>query len=734
MEADQQTSVVTSDLLPSTPAEAEGTESPTEDRPEFDPQVLEDLPPSLDEPEEEPVPIMPSEAFALHPDSVPPPTAPSVPTEVPLKRPKKSKTKSTVPGVSAGRPLSATNNAGSKPGSTVGKPPAGKPGHVPAKTGHMTAPYLGKSTPPARLVPKAGSARASSRASSEDTELICNTCYLQGNRNDAEGFCQDCSEFLCGNCLRTHRKSPTTQKHVLIDKASMMKVRLPQSNKPGCTEVCRKHKSETVNFFCKEHDKVGCGKCMLIGHKTCSVEYVPDIAENFTSGAESHAVEKRINVLDTKISSVKQIMDKNNKEADLVHTTAVNEIKAFRKEVDAKLDKMEKLVLDECEKRKQKSVEVMKRLEDEFKTMKQRLEEARTKLHQPTKQAGDLFVQTKLVGSRLKQLELDVDNAEARSRPKLYKFKPSQNINNSVIPQRPLGTLVEKNQKIEKINQIMDKSKPTPTQKTMTSSKPKRVGKINIKSASDNKSSWVSGLAEVGTEMLALSGFNSKSVKLVDIKTGKKSWEVIMNHGPWDITTVAKDRLAVTVPEDQSVQFLSITKSGITLGGKLEVDGKCFGIAYSKERFIVSFTDVPKVEILNMDGAVLQLILTDKAGGNLFAFPLHVAADNQGDFFCVSDRDGNSVTKLTFDGTVLHQYKDPKMSWPEDLVVCNDGSVLVCSKDSVFLLTSECKRVLGKKDGCDMPRTLGYIEDTRTLYLCNTSPGKREEIEIYKFS
>ncbi|XP_060589368.1 transcription intermediary factor 1-alpha-like [Ruditapes philippinarum] len=142
----------------------------------------------------------------------------------------------------------------------------------------------------------------SSSGSSQSCK-VCQPCKADGESLEADGFCQNCQEYLCKTCIKYHRKVTVSKHHTILDKATMPKNVEPQIVKRLCTETCEKHKLKIIKYFCSDHDTVGCGNCMVIDHKACHVEFIPDIADEFINGEAYKAILDRLEKLQTKVDS-----------------------------------------------------------------------------------------------------------------------------------------------------------------------------------------------------------------------------------------------------------------------------------------------------------------------------------------------------------------------------------------------------------------------------------------------
>ena len=51
------------------------------------------------------------------------------------------------------------------------------------------------------------------KSSDEYFEYCCDPCKGVGDNDEAEGFCMDCSEYLCSTCFRSHSRNKINKHH-----------------------------------------------------------------------------------------------------------------------------------------------------------------------------------------------------------------------------------------------------------------------------------------------------------------------------------------------------------------------------------------------------------------------------------------------------------------------------------------------------------------------------------------
>ncbi|XP_053402777.1 uncharacterized protein LOC128558034 [Mercenaria mercenaria] len=564
-----------------------------------------------------------------------------------------------------------------------------------------------------------------SRGSADDFEFSCQPCAGEGHHVEAAGFCQNCEEYLCITCYKYHCKPTPTRHHVLLDKYNMPKDKTPSSAKYGCTLTCTKHASEIVKFFCKQHDAVGCGDCMILDHKSCKIDFIADISKDFIDGEEYEQLVTRAKQLENYAKSLKNEVKEDGKEVYRLYAKAVGDIRAFRKQLNKYLEDMEQKLLDQCETLKMKTDTMLKAVENELEPMKLELENIHSQLASQAKQSGDLFMQAKQIICRLKKIEEELKFLNDKNESSMYTFEK----NNKILEyfQMKQGSLGDLRPKQIRNRQIMSAMR-------LQDLTPALAGEVSVKSSSDYSGCWITGILAIAPDTLVCTDHNNNTVKQIDTKSDTITSELKLTAGPWDITYVSYDQLAVTVTDEKKICFLSF-RSGLSKTCGIAVNGKCYGIAYSNDRLVVSYFAPPKVEILSLDGKVIQRIDTDSSGKALFQYPRYVAVDRDGNCIYVSDYSAPSVTKVTTSGKILDTYKDTKLLHPDGIAVYSDGSVLVCNpvNDNLHLLSSENKKIKTVLNKTERPQALCFNRESDSLFL-SFYGSKCDTIQKYKFT
>lgn len=434
---------------------------------------------------------------------------------------------------------------------------------------------------------------------------------------------------------------------------------------------------------------------------------------------------KKIEQLLQLVKTTKQEIDSNGKEVITAYTETVKCIKRYREDIDTYLNKMEHDLLERCYEINQENEKVIMKLEGEFRSMKYELDNIYSRLKSNEKQSGDMVLLANTTNSRLKQIVHELNSESSGTKLQVCTFKRSKVINDMILTQRAIGKL-----DVSLTNQPYHLDR-----KSMYDMESNNKGELKVKSLTNKKECYITSILVLSSNTVACTDWANNSVKIVDTRDDRITSECILTSQPWDVTSISNEQMAVTVTSEHKIQFLY--KSRLAKCHSIEVTGRCRGIAYSKDKLIVSYDDPSKVEVLNMCGRVLQCLKNDRNGSALFERPYYVTVSEDGDSIYVSDNEKHSVTRFTFDGQLLSTYKDSELRCPRGLVVCRDGSLLVCSSHghSVHLISSECCRlkiILRRKQGGEFCQALCYSDTTDTLYLSSFTLS--DQIRIYKFT
>ena len=115
--------------------------------------------------------------------------------------------------------------------------------------------------------------RDSFHKAAESTQLQCGNC----EDKKATGYCRDCKQFICDDCLTAHRTLKITKKHkiVTVDKVHAQATNLIPRKKTASN--CLKHSNKKLKIYCETCQELICTDCTLHVHNGHKYDLVADV-------------------------------------------------------------------------------------------------------------------------------------------------------------------------------------------------------------------------------------------------------------------------------------------------------------------------------------------------------------------------------------------------------------------------------------------------------------------------
>ena len=181
--------------------------------------------------------------------------------------------------------------------------------------------------------------RSLQAASDELFDHKCGPCGNKGNVIEAKQYCEVCAEFLCDHCVKYHRKLqiPTNHKTVPAHTVSA-------SYRRQIFLYCGCKNNREPEYHCENHDDVICSPCKDIKHHQCKTIPIQQKCSGYKS-SQIDAILVKSKSLKDKYDQLKQKCSANKNELGRSKDICQNEMKAFRKELNGFLDRLEQKML-----------------------------------------------------------------------------------------------------------------------------------------------------------------------------------------------------------------------------------------------------------------------------------------------------------------------------------------------------------------------------------------------------
>lgn len=133
----------------------------------------------------------------------------------------------------------------------------------------------------------------------------CDNC----NGGQAIGYCRDCAQFLCQECIDIHRRWARFSSHAVSgmrDVASIASRMVPL--KEASVMDCLVHNKKPLEIFCEKCEVLLCHNCTVKTHRDHEYDLVMDVFAKYKQRVEDHLqpVKEKLVVLDNALAKLKK--------------------------------------------------------------------------------------------------------------------------------------------------------------------------------------------------------------------------------------------------------------------------------------------------------------------------------------------------------------------------------------------------------------------------------------------
>ena len=263
------------------------------------------------------------------------------------------------------------------------------------------------------------------RSLTDTCNVFCKHCGDENKRVPADGLCQECEEHMCRTCFGNHKTYKVCKDHIMLDIDTAIEA---ESHKEEDIFVpCPKHIKEQVKFYCTRHNDVGCGDCMILYHKTCKLDYIAEICNEFRERKDFKDNIQHVNACQTEVNECCELIKNNSIQVDDIHQRVISEINSFRDELMSKLDKLESIVLEEANCIHKREKLRITSLGTECKQIKDELTNIHGKISSNCSPIN-LFINTVQSKSAINEIQLKLCKLRSRGTISKYHFKKNDKV------------------------------------------------------------------------------------------------------------------------------------------------------------------------------------------------------------------------------------------------------------------------------------------------------------------
>ncbi|XP_053399355.1 uncharacterized protein LOC128557006 [Mercenaria mercenaria] len=497
----------------------------------------------------------------------------------------------------------------------------------------------------------------------------------------------------------------------------------PSSTPDNISQHCMKHSKELIKLYCHYHKAPICNVCLRSEHTntSCKFNNISDISDQVIDSKEFQDILKAMDSITDKCRKSEEDMKEMTAESDSSLADVIKDVKNFRQELNQRLEKLERQLEDTAKVIKQKNNknlntvaaicgEVNKSLKTSSDTLKHL---------NASKQADRLFMEVNFAEQMIKNFENKIQQLKEYD-VKVYIFKPNEEISEFLNAENLLGTLRHK---------TLRHFTPPQTYE-LKSRKASYQGEISVKTSKDKLRCGITGMCLLAPDRLIITDFDNKAIKMIGICSHSVIDHLQLFTNPHDITSVTSSILAATLPNKNTIQFISASSNKLTMKHSLKVDRHCFGISCCHEKLVVSYFSPGKLQILDINGTILTTVREEYVFGSL----QYVAASQTGIFVC--DNIMKRVASLNWQGDVTGVYQSEGK--PQGIALSDDGTVYVCDKEQGVIeeISSDCCVGKAVLNALKNPRAVCWCSEQSLLYFSCSSEKKKYDnyLQIYKLS
>ena len=182
-------------------------------------------------------------------------------------------------------------------------------------------------------------------------EAMCEVC----SGAKVEAFCRQCAEFICSDCVRSHRKMKMFATHKVVTLQELKEggaKAIPLKEAPP--PMCKDH-DEQLKIYCFDCNHLICRDCIISDHAGHKFEFVKKSAPQYKKTLKESLVP--LAKIQTNISAATREVEKVEREVSEQHKAVAATIEQSFKQLHEILHKREKQLLDRASELKQQKLD-----------------------------------------------------------------------------------------------------------------------------------------------------------------------------------------------------------------------------------------------------------------------------------------------------------------------------------------------------------------------------------------
>ncbi|XP_045194841.2 uncharacterized protein LOC123550478 [Mercenaria mercenaria] len=423
------------------------------------------------------------------------------------------------------------------------------------------------------------------------------------------------------------------------------------------------------------------------------MENTEDVEKLSENTDELKKLSKKLKLMLHDVKVNKEIAEQNRNIVQNARTKAREKIRKMRYEITDFFNKLESAVDKKIENMRSDDFHTLSVVTSECEDLSKKLVIISNYVDKHVKEETQIN-DIDRVKQEIQHLETSIRKLSIDNDVHEYTFEPTAELNDMMKNVKRLGDLIVETEKKRTVIRMSEFS-------------------LNDKREEERVIPFLSGLAFVSDDNLVAADYENRCVKLISVADDKIMSVLPVMTEPWDVAKVRADQLAVTLPLKKKLQFVNVKTASLLKGYEIELSAECRGIDSKHEKLFVSFVEPAKVEILDLHGHVHKSFEFDSLGYEMFSWPGYIAlspeqTESTGSSIYVSDKDRNTVTRLSEDGKVIAVYGGGVLKGPRGVSIDDAGHVFVCGRASndlcqIMVSSGKVEFLLERSQGLKQP-------------------------------
>ncbi|XP_053405631.1 uncharacterized protein LOC128558999 [Mercenaria mercenaria] len=516
--------------------------------------------------------------------------------------------------------------------------------------------------------------------SDETFDLLCGVCKHKEKNREAEKYCVECQDYYCLTCVKVHEDIPSLIGHNILGKGKFPSgsVKTPSGSSktlPGApTEPCDRHSHNCVDMYCQNHDDVGCGTCMAVDHRLCQdIFYIPDFLKINTTTTTTRDIQQKLKSFTKTLAEHHEKFQSQKQRLLKSRAETLVSVKKFRKEINDRLDELEKNTVDDIEDKYKALIheieEGMKQLEKNKANVSSTLD----KLFPASKNAIQNFVNVKKAETAASKAAKFVQETKLQTSFKDVDFNADDKISSFLAEINVLGKITERMSVDAEYKGTVAVSKEEALLQV------KGYKEYSVKVQSDIKTCYIVSECTLEDGTIILSDNNNDKLKRLDSSTYSVIDYYDLPDCPWQVCSTNKQEVAVCLPANKEVHFIS-TGNRMTATNKITIDFGCYCLACANGNLYISDYGT-SVYIYSLSGRKLKQFSIDESGQELFSDINSLPVSKDGSKIFVTDMDKGLII-LDNSGEVVGRFNGSELAGALHSYLTGRGSLLVLGRNS----------------------------------------------------